>query len=648
MYYVTWGIFKLACHVGEDWFLFFTVLDFLPLAVRLLILFIIIFGYSCHLYARTKINPAFIPLVVIAAIICYLFIAGLAGVLVPASIVLVVLGCSLAVVYGVKAGRKTFPLHELITPGTVFFIVSCVYFIIFLHNGFYTHYDNFSHWGVALEETLYFDALPDAYSLVTCRTYPPGTTLLAYFVCKIIGYSEGHALIGQSLLIAAALSTLFCNATWKRPLYTISLILTSIIALAIMVYDDGSSHLFNLLVDAVLGFITAGTMLIAYYYRHDFHRSFKANAPILFLLVSLKTSGWILFCATAVLSFILLAHDWRERRKTGTKTRKFAVLPFAVGTIALPVLAAYVWRLYVVNTYTGLKPFEEDKFAFSFGSVLGNMSTRSAEFIQSVPHNLINGVFDITTINGRLFVFLNIVAIIIMIVLAFTDRKYAVLRRGFFFSNAFIAYYIVCLFFLYAAFMVELDAAKLASFYRYYGTAIIVFTMVMLWCILDTLFSTERLPRIVRNLSLVFILWVCLSIVSHHLYALHEQPFQGLVERRAYVSKPAEDARKRMWRYESILWYSPNSNDANYRLVLSTYEMKTLDCMWIDHDALDVDTESLKELLSSKYYVIVTEDLDGFWSVLNSHGIYSENNQFATTYEMSNEGGVFRIWACGY
>ncbi|NTU88650.1 MAG: hypothetical protein HGA54_01925, partial [Actinobacteria bacterium] len=496
------------------------------------------------------------------------------------------------------------------------------------------------------EETLYFDALPDAYSLVTCRTYPPGTTLLAYFVCKIIGYSEGHALIGQSLLIAAALATLFCNATWKRPVYTISLILTSIIVLSIMVYDDGSSHLFNLLVDAVMGFITGGTMLIAYYYRHDFHRSFKANAPILFLLVSLKTSGWILFCATAVLSFILLAHDWRERKKTGVKMRKFAVLPFAVGTIALPMLAAYMWRLHVESTYTGLKTFEEDKFAFSFGSVFDNLSARSAEFIHTVPYNLLHGVFDISTINGRLFIFLNIIAIVMIIILAFTDRKYALLRRGFLFSNAFIAYYIVCLFFLYAAFMVELDAAKLASFYRYYGTAVIVFSMVMLWCILDTLFSTEKFPRRARNLSVAFILGVSLAIVSQHLYALYEQPFEGLAERRAFVSKPAEDARKYLWRYESILWYCPNANDSNYRLVLSTYEMKTLDCKWIYHDDLEVDAGSLKELLSSKYYIIVTEDLEGFWDLLNSRGIYSENNQDATTYEVSDEGGVFRIWAC--
>ena len=66
-----------------------------------------------------------------------------------------------------------------------------------------------------------------------------------------------------------ALATFLWKNYFKNILFNFLSIVVILITLSILTFDDTTLHIYNLLVDGILGFITSASIVIAYYYRND-------------------------------------------------------------------------------------------------------------------------------------------------------------------------------------------------------------------------------------------------------------------------------------------------------------------------------------------------------------------------------------------
>ena len=67
-----------------------------------------------------------------------------------------------------------------------------------------THYDNFSHWALIVKYLLLVEELPGAEStMIPFRDYPPGVSLIIYYICRYAGHSQGMMLLAQNGVLFA-------------------------------------------------------------------------------------------------------------------------------------------------------------------------------------------------------------------------------------------------------------------------------------------------------------------------------------------------------------------------------------------------------------------------------------------------------------
>ncbi len=237
-------------------------------------------GWGMYFHYKWKIHAVFIPIFLFASITCLVFCAGLLNVMPIVVYLIFSVGLILFIVFVIMFTKKKYQYKELLAPGVIFFILLSTVLVFWLKGLLLIHYDNFSHWGLIVKEMFRVDGLPDGMTTITFRNYPPGSAVLVYFINKIIGYTESHALMAQGVLIAANVSVLFVYCNWRKVNYLLLNMVLSIVLLVII-----KNNLYNLLVDTLIGLIALSISVIAFYYRNDWKRSLIVNTPLILLLM---------------------------------------------------------------------------------------------------------------------------------------------------------------------------------------------------------------------------------------------------------------------------------------------------------------------------------------------------------------------------
>ena len=91
---------------------------------------------------------------------------------------------------GRKGERAGAPV---LTPGLAAFAVIYLGAFLFLYKRHFTDWDEYSHWGIMIKESLRLDrfyCVPES-RVMWHRDYPPFTCMLEVFWCRLAGYSEG-------------------------------------------------------------------------------------------------------------------------------------------------------------------------------------------------------------------------------------------------------------------------------------------------------------------------------------------------------------------------------------------------------------------------------------------------------------------------
>jgi len=202
-----------------------------------------------------------VPVFVISLIICALNVAGLLGALKPAADIIYMSGFFAypVVLIASLIFRKT--KHKqgwlFLSPAFLLLVLFTVALIFLLKDMHLSHYDNFSHWALAVKEMLSLNAMPNTASaaLMDFTGYPLGASLFIYYGCSIVGTAEGIMLIMQGVFIVSCLLPIL---VFNRKL-GVTLVPAAIIIYFVLMIEP---KIFNLLVDTLLASLGFASLMI--------------------------------------------------------------------------------------------------------------------------------------------------------------------------------------------------------------------------------------------------------------------------------------------------------------------------------------------------------------------------------------------------
>lgn len=273
----------------------------------------------------------------------------------------------------------------LLSPVLVIFLGVTFLLWIRLRGWEYIHWDEFSHWALALKNLVYTDTLPIVDGPMKYVDYPPMTTLLEYFVCKILGHSPRAAYLATGITIIAALLVWIPCQSWAQWPEVSALIIIQYLLLHVLGHGFA-----NLMVDHVLAVIAAAAILI-YFHSQTGRYHILLLAPVLVYLTLTKTIG--AFLSYTVIAVVLL--DYVVRRRVRSLSSLAALVIF----VLIPIVTVHSWSRYldsrgIVAEYLEPTPPVKD-IALSF------LPSENSERHQTTIGNFIRAVIKTPVYGSR-------------------------------------------------------------------------------------------------------------------------------------------------------------------------------------------------------------------------------------------------------
>ena len=449
------------------------------LFLKLLFIFVSLCGITVFFHDRFGINPAFLPLFSVCSVTTVVFIGGLLGLLFPTVCTVYALGIALLIWEITRTAKNKYSPKEIITaPGIIAFAVLSVFFILRTRGMSVLHVDNFSHWAVIIKELCMTDAFPVEGSAVSFLNYTPGSACLLYFVCRVIGFTEGTALMAQGILISAALSTLFVKVKLRDIVPCLSIFAVCVTALVLPQLLSASLSIYNLLVDSLISYIAAAGGVIVYAYRHDLKKCAITLLPVITVL-SLTKSSAKLFSALICLMFVFYLVKYFIKDKNFKKAKNYLLLiGLASLIIAIFVLPA-AYDGYIVHNF----PRNVNKFPSDIGGIVSTFKDRSPEYLKDIYTKILselrNSESD-SALSIKMVLITEIVSLAVLILSCVLRKKPSFIVSVFTTANLVGLFYLAELFVLYGYIFPEEEATILASFYRYLDTGVILVILPLL------------------------------------------------------------------------------------------------------------------------------------------------------------------------
>jgi hypothetical protein len=432
--------------------------------LRFLILLISCLGYIMLFRQVLSIHTKLSWIFTFSIIACILYFAGLAGVLFYAFSGVFVAGLGLFLFF-MLTGRHRILLN--LKALNMLNIVYCIGFVMIfssLISTQYIHYDNFSHWGLIVKYMLMTNEFPTAASaLIDFKTYPLGSSVFLYYVCRAAGNSQGVMLVGQSMLIFACFYAMFgVIRDTKRFLLCAAMALCC----SAMTFYNISIRINNLLVDFLLPLLGLSVISILFVYRQDFKRACIISAPVLALLVIVKNSG-LFFAAICYAYLICLAFQNRKYRRRESKA---VALLIAVLTIALSLSTFFAWSYHTKVEFRG----ENTKHTMSVDNFNEVSSEKTPEIRAEIMQNYFNAVFTLDSLSTRGIVLFQLFALAAWAAAWLIYKRTWALLKVLLWVDAAIVLYYAGILAMFIFTMPTEEALILAGFERY-ASSIVIF-----------------------------------------------------------------------------------------------------------------------------------------------------------------------------
>lgn len=412
------------------------------LYVRFCLLAVSMTGYFLYVTKKYQIRLEFAPALFCAWSSNLLFVGGILNFL-PHIVWLILAGGYVCFAISVKNKYK-FNKREIML--YVCFFALLIYFLWMMRNARFTSYDNFSHWATVVKDMLYTDRMPNFEdTVIRFQSYPLGSSLFVYAVCKVIGTAEGCFLLAQVLMLV---SFLFCMAVFitKKNWYAIIfIVLYGVWALT------ANNSIYELRVDTLLPAAGVAAWAMIYYYKEKPLRAVYHCTGLFILLVNIKNSG-IFFFAACLIFLAVYARGHRLWSKIG------------IFSTALPILTMLIWKRHVALIFPdGL----QTKHAMSLEHYEQMLAKKSLGDIVQIGQKILARLVTWENIEVKVLLMLLLLLGIFMAVLFLNHKpvqgmlRIAAIDLGCFFA------YIALTFGMYIFSMPIGEAQHLASYDRY-------------------------------------------------------------------------------------------------------------------------------------------------------------------------------------
>ena len=596
-------------------------MNYIVYALNLLLVAAVIGGIMLFLHDSLHIHPAFLPIMSVSLITLTVYLGGLAGFLLPTTVLVYAAGLVAAVYELIRILRRKYSPQECFSStGIWMFAAFCIFFILRTKGMQVLHVDNFSHWATIIKEMCLTDGFPTEKTAVIFRNYPPGSACFMYFVCKAATFTEGHALMAQGLITSSAFATLFCRVKFRNTAAFLSLIGASALAVSCLELSSASLSIYNFLVDDLLAFVAVACGVIVYAYRRDIQKCIVTLLPVLSMLVIIKSSARI-FAALITVMVLLVFRKVIFRRKN-------LIYPalLIVAQLAFPTF--YNW--YAKVTF----PQHTDKFSSDIGSLFSTFASKQPEYLGGIASNMIARLTDPDSVSVKLILVSEMFALAVLLICILLKKKPHIILPAFVCANLTFLFYLVELFVLYGFIFDEMEAGVLASFYRYFGTATILVVMALLPAAIYQLCRLgEGRRRIVLSVIMVGFVMMSGFVARENLIQLSKPLFRPQTvaanKERNYYNALYADARTHIPPDSSVLIYTENKGFT--ASILSGYELLTMHYDMLYPKDFE-NNQTAREKIAKRTYLVIDGDFSSFAKQLER-----------TDYSLVGESVVYKV-----
>ena len=407
---------------------------------KLCLLLVSMTGYLLYMTGRYRIRLEFAPALFCTLGSSLLFAAGILNFMPLMAGIIFAGGYALLLVSGKRGYRL--PKRDLLLYAG--FVALLAWFWWLLQGTHFTSYDNFSHWATVVKCMLRTDRMPGyADPVIRFQSYPLGSSLFIYYVCRILGTAESCFLWAQTVMLLAFWFCMLAFVTRKN-LYGISLaVLYGIWALT------ANNSIYELRVDTLLPLAGMVAAAMIYYYREEPRRGLYCVAALSVLLVNIKNSG-VFFFGTGILFLFVYDRAYICRHKM-----------FFLNTCLLPPFAAmFLWKQHVALVFPeGMS----SKHAMSVENYGRQIAEKSMDDILQIGWKILERL----TSPQHVEVWMMLLLTLLLLTLLLAGQPLVRVLRLAAASWSCLAVYVVSLYGMYLFSMPSGEALHLASYDRY-------------------------------------------------------------------------------------------------------------------------------------------------------------------------------------
>lgn len=513
--------------------------------LRLCLLLASLTGYVFFLIRRCQVRMEFAPAITCAWASNLLFAAGLWNLL-PQAVWLLLLG---GLILFVRSFQKKFLPDKRSLLLFCGFVCIVLYFFWLFYGVHITSYDNFSHWATVVKDMLLNDRMPNFEdTVIRFQSYPLGSSLFLYAVCKIVGPAEGCMLWAQLLMLA---SCLFCMSAFvkKRTLWQLPAL--GLMALWMLTVNNS---IYELRVDTLLPVTGVAVFAVLYAYRGEPKKAWVSSMGLLILLIQIKNSGIFFYAVCIVYAFFAMRKSiWQYR------------LHFFGAGLFAPLFAMYLWKRHVAFAFSAGMDSKHSMNLAHFEEVAAQ---KTAGDIQKIGIEMLKRLTQLDNIEVKLLLFY----IVFFCVLAIVLRKSAGVKKVLCLlaaNGGCMLLYLISLFAMYVFSMPLGEAVNLASYERYVLSVVIFIcgvTIVVLFDLIDV-------PALISAAGAAVFLFAALLVCQNapRMTQLYEKPkFAGT--KRSYLQ--AQIRKNGLKEGDScLICCAGTDDDRRYFFYLTRYEL---------------------------------------------------------------------------
>ncbi|MBE5912900.1 MAG: hypothetical protein E7274_02435 [Pseudobutyrivibrio ruminis] len=414
-----------------------------------------------------------------------------------------------------EINKITVAIHveKWISEGLLVFIAFYILCFILNFGKRYVEWDEFSHWGMFLKESMRLDKLYCTSNLTFAhKDYVPALTIFEYIYCKVAGgltepESYRAVQIFGFALIMPMFNMVMENLKVKKSFANIIITVMAVLVPLLLpfIFNQGAGFKFyhTVYCDYTLGLFLAYLCFEAYKTYNDFsYQSF---------ILTIGFMGFILSKMTSIALYPMVLVLLIATRVSTHKFEKRDIVKYAV-MMGLPLII-WLWFNQYVKGYVDI-----NNSAQSYGNmnismlkdVFGFSSESSISYIGELRYKYFMALFTQNIlVNGSYLCVLMLIVIAVLGIWYYSvdeEKKKKVLISSLWIA-LFGLIYAIFMYFLYAVCFSQYEATSLASYERYMNSFMLAAIMFVVYLYYDSnLWKSNK--RLFQKLFMVLVVYI--------------------------------------------------------------------------------------------------------------------------------------------